>query len=273
MTKFKKIFIILFISLITITVTACAIIKNNEQPDQIINKFIEANKNIKSLSFTSDSNVELNAGASNNNNNTNLKNKITSSIINDPVSFKTEANVEMDSNSVNISSYFKDNILYVKSSSSDKWIKTSDKSLINQISQSNTNTLSDSFSSFLKKIEKNAKITSNGSNYIISYSGTDDNFKEIFSEVIKNAFPEGESDTTFLNNINFKEANIEYIVNKSDFTPISSKIYLDISPKEGDTSQEVKLTQTFTFSDINKISEIKIPDDILNNTQEVSSLE
>lgn len=272
MTKFKKILLVIFISLITITTTACSTIKTNEQSESIIDKFIESNKNIKSLSFTSDSSVELNAGTSNNNN-TSLKNKITSSIINNPVSFKTEAKVEMDSNSVSISSYFKDNTLYVKSAGNDDWIKTSNQSLINQISQSNSNTLSDSFSSFLKKIEKNVKVEASGSNYVISYSGTDDNFKEIFSEVIKSAFPEGESNSSALNNINFKEANIEYIIKKSDFTPISSKIYLAISPKEGDTSQEVRLTQTFTFSDINKVSEIKIPDEVLNNAKEVSSLE
>lgn len=149
----------------------------------------------------------------------------------------------------------KDNISYlnVPSMTSGTWVKTSDSEI--KTNFTDLKGMSELFevAELFKENSNKISVEEVNGKYKISYKEIDDPARVI---LIKN-FDTNAQELSFFEEYEMKlDGNITFIVNKETLQPES----LEITTASKDNTKEFSLKSNSTFSDINKISEITLPE-------------
>ena len=111
---------------------------------------------------------------------------------------------------------------------------------------------------FYKKNAKDFKMTEENGNYVLTYSGNGDQFKDLMNSLIE--FSDGQLNAKAFNDIEFKNnVNIKLVVSK-DFNPVSNEVTMEIAKKNSSTPTSLKLVQSVTYSKINQVNSIDLPE-------------
>ena len=148
----------------------------------------------------------------------------------------------------------KSDILYQKDDDKPWRLRNGDKNLDSKADRIKSLIANPLFLEFLKSISDNLKIEEQGNNYILSYSGNDNNIIKALNGFDKNLY------IFNVKEINLKNVNLKIILRKSSYEPIE----ISFTSESFNTSSAEKITRVEakrTFSDINN-TKVEIPEAI-----------
>ncbi|MGX7112186.1 DUF6612 family protein [Gemella cuniculi] len=257
MIKFmKKSILIITTLLLTIALSACG--NKSITAEEALTKSTEASKNMKSTEFTSNSVTEMISGEQTRK----IETKLSGSLIIEPLAMHTTTELKNQNQTQNVEMYLKDGAAYIKATGQNQWIKNTSATITAQFENMKKLASSDEILNFYKKVAKDFKITEENGNYVLTYSGSGEQFKDLISAVLKSS-GSGAQANSILNNVEFKNVSIKYVVKKNDFTPISNETTMELTAKNS-SNNTMKMTQNITYSNVNKVSEITLPDEAKN---------
>ena len=262
MTKSLKKYLLLIATVIlSVTLAACGM---GTSAEQIVNKSVESSKNIKSTDFEATSQSEILVGEQNQT----IENTVSGSLIMDPLAMKATTDVKAQGQSQTLELYIKDGTAYAKSTGQNEWVKSSNNNITAQFENLKKIANSDQILEFYKKIAKDFKKTEENGNYVLTYTGSGDQFKDLMVAVA-NASSGSEVTASAFNNVDFKNVSIKLVVTK-DFVPVNNEVTMELATKDTSNPTTMKIKQIIKYSNVNNVKEIKLPDEV-KNAKEVAT--
>ena len=262
MTKsLKKYLLIIATVILSVTLAACS---TGASTEQIINKSIEASKNLKSTDFVATNSSEILVGEQTQT----VENTVSGSLIIDPFSMKATTEVKAQDQTQTLELYIKDGTAYAKSTGQDEWVKSANNNITAQFENLKKIANSEQILDFYKKISKDFKKTEENGNYVLTFTGSGDQFKELMVAVA-NASSGNEVNAEAFNNVEFKNVSIKLVVTK-DFAPVTNEVTMELATKNTPTPTTMKIKQNIKYSNVNSVKEISLPDQV-KNAKEVAT--
>ena len=262
MTKSLKKYLLLIATVIlSVTLAACGM---GTSAEQIVNKSVESSKNIKSTDFEATNQSEILVGEQNQT----IENTVSGSLIMDPLAMKATTDVKAQGQSQTLELYIKDGTAYAKSTGQNEWVKSSNNNITAQFENLKKIANSDQILEFYKKIAKDFKKTEENGNYVLTYTGNGDQFKDLMVAVA-NASSGSEVTASAFNNVDFKNVSIKLVVTK-DFTPVNNEVTMELATKDTSNPTTMKNKQIIKYSNVNNVKEINLPDEV-KNAKEVAT--
>ena len=262
MTKSLKKYLLLVATIIlSVTLAACGMGASSEQ---IVNKSVESSKNIKSTNFEATNSSEILIGDQTQT----IENTVSGSLIMEPLAMKANTDVKAQGQSQTLELYTKDGTAYAKSTGQNEWVKSSNNNITAQFENLKKIANSDQILEFYKKIAKDFKKTEENGNYVLTYTGNGDQFKELMV-AIANASSGSEVTASAFNNVDFKNVSIKLVVTK-DFIPVNNEVTMELATKDTSNPTTMKIKQIIKYSNVNNVKEINLPDEV-KNAKEVAT--
>ena len=262
MTKSLKKYLLLIATVIlSVTLAACGM---GTSAEQIVNKSVESSKNIKSTDFEATNQSEILVGEQNQT----IENTVSGSLIMDPLAMKATTDVKAQGQSQTLELYIKDGTAYAKSTGQNEWVKSSNNNITAQFENLKKIANSDKILEFYKKIAKDFKKTEENGNYVLTYTGNGEQFKDLMV-AIANASSGSEVTASAFNNVDFKNVSIKLVVTK-DFVPVNNEVTMELATKDTSNPTTMKIKQIIKYSNVNNVKEIKLPDEV-KNAKEVAT--
>ena len=212
--------------------------------EEVLQKNVEATNSIKSGRKVINAKVEVEGGQP-------IEYIVDSSLIKEPLAMKTILEAKEDN--IKITTFIKDGVMYTSYPEDNSWLKL-------DISEKDMNKfkiiLNDSIEIYkvLKDNLDKISIKEDGGNYIISITKNSD----FINEYIKNSMSNTMGPNTDLKANN---ATLEYIIDKETYFTKSLVLTFDAEVQ----GQKLKALTETTFSDINNVEEIIVPEEALNS--------
>lgn len=262
MTKSLKKYLLLVATIIlSVTLAACGMGASSEQ---IVNKSVESSKNIKSTNFEATNSSEILIGDQTQT----IENTVSGSLIMEPLAMKANTDVKAQGQSQTLELYIKDGTAYAKSTGQNEWVKSSNNNITAQFENLKKIANSDQILEFYKKIAKDFKKTEENGNYVLTYTGNGDQFKDLMV-AIANASSGSEVTASAFNNVDFKNVSIKLVVTK-DFVPVNNEVTMELATKDTSNPTTMKIKQIIKYSNVNNVKEINLPDEV-KNAKEVAT--
>ena len=212
--------------------------------EEVLQKNVEATNSIKSGRKVINAKVEVEGGQP-------IEYIVDSSLIKEPLAMKTILEAKEDN--IKITTFIKDGVMYTSYPEDNSWLKL-------DISEKDMNKfkiiLNDSIEIYkvLKDNLDKISIKEDGGNYIISITKNSD----FINEYIKNSMSNTMGPNTDLKANN---ATLEYIIDKETYFTKSLVLTFDAEVQ----GQKLKAKTETTFSNINSVEEITVPEEALNS--------
>ena len=262
MTKsLKKYLLIIATVILSVTLAACS---TGASAEQIVNKSIESSKNIKSTDFAATNSSEILVGEQTQT----VENTVSGSLIMEPLTMKATTDVKAQGQSQTLELYIKDGTAYAKSTGQNEWVKSSNNAITAQFENLKKIANSDQILEFYKKISKDFKKTEENGNYVLTYTGNGDQFKELMV-AIANASSGNEVTASAFAGVDFKNVSIKLVVTK-DYVPVNNEVTMELATKNTPTPTTMKIKQIIKYSNVNNVKEISLPYEV-KNAKEVAA--
>ena len=251
MKSIKKYLLLIAAVLLTVTLSACG---TKITAEEAINKTNEASKNLKNTEFVSSNISEIIVGDQTQK----IENKVSGSLILEPFTMHATTEIKAQDKTQTLEMYIKDNAAYAKATGQDTWVKSSNNNITAQFENLKKLANSEQVMEFYKKIAKDFKIAEEKGNYVLTYSGNGDQFKELMVAIANSSGGQAVNANAF-NNVDFKNVTIKLVVSK-DFIPISNETIMEIATKNAAKPTTMKITQNTSYSNVNKVTSIDLPE-------------
>ena len=212
--------------------------------EEVLQKNVEATNNIKSGNKLVTAKVEIEGGQT-------IEYTFDISLIKDPFALKTILGAKGED--AKITTFIKDGMMYVTSTEDDTWEQ---QAIPEETIEGYKNILNDSIEIYevLKDNLDKISIKEDGGNYIISAAKNSD----FLNEYLKSSLSDTIGQNTDLKPNN---ATLEYIIDKETYFTKSLVLTFDAEVQ----GQKLKAKTETTFSNINSVGEITVPDEALNS--------
>lgn len=246
----KKLLFVLLTVFSVIFIGACGKSKINKE--EVIGKFIEVSKNIKSADMVIDMKMTQEGSKDA------LNMSIDSSIILEPVEMRLEMSVP--NQSAKVLAYIKENKMYLLDPISNQWVKQSFSAETGEQFKgyiTNSNYIYDVMKDNIDKIDVDEK----DGDYIISISKKSEFLKDAMKKQLSSMNTTGSQigDQVEIDNI-----AVQYVVDKNTYMPKTSVMSFDMSMN----GQKISMAMDSKFSNINEVKEIALPEEA-KNAQEI----
>ena len=114
---------------------------------------------------------------------------------------------------------------------------------------------------FYKKVAKDFKLVKENDTYVLTYSGSGDQFSDFATSLVE--VSARQLNPYSVKDVEFKSVNIKYVISK-DFTPISNEVTMEVVSKIIPKAKTLKITQKITYSNVNKVNSIDLPEEVKN---------
>ena len=230
-------------------VGACGKSKINKE--EVINKFVEVSKDMKSANMLMD--IKMSQKGSKES----INMSIDSAIILEPLEMKLEMTVPNQPTKIDL--YIKDGYMYVLDPLSNQWMKQKVTGLVNeQFKGYMTNSLYiyDVIQDNIDKIDVDEK----DGNYIISISKNSEFLKDAMKKQLSNMNTPG---SQLGEQIEIDNIAIQYIVDKNTYLVKNSIMSFDVAMN----GEKITINLDTKFSNINEVKEISIPEETKNSEE------
>ena len=217
---------------------------SNINKEEVLKKNVEASNNIKSINKLATAKIELKSGES-------VEYMADISLIKDP--FATKIVMDTGPENGKLTTFIKDGMMYVTSTEDDTWEQ---QAIPEETIEGYKNILNDSIEIYevLKDNLDKISIKEDGGNYIISAAKNSD----FLNEYLKSSLSDTIGQNTDLKPNN---ATLEYIIDKETYFTKSLVLTFDAEVQ----GQKLKAKTETTFSNINSVGEITVPEEALNS--------
>lgn len=232
--------------------------ENTISAEELSNKILEASKAVKSTKVKVQSKVKsdiFGKGAT-------CNSEIESTISLEPLVVKLEGKTTIvGQKSSGYNMYFNEEDMYFQSSFDKKWYKIKDGNFKNVFGkQKDVGNLA-TIPELIKAVEKNISIVEEGSNYVVTYFGKDETAKQVLEKASLSIQP---TLAKSFENMTLENYEVKYIIDKTTFYPVDCEIKIKATVKQEQGSVSFDSETKLTYSDINKVEPIKIPDEVKN---------
>ena len=212
---------------------------------EIIDKYAEVTKNIKSTKFDLKINMDVKSGDES----MKLSLAMDGAVSTDPIDMLMNYKETADDESREASLYVKDeNTFYAKNGSSGKWQKQSTTdSMKKQLESMKQIAATDKSVDFYKNNASDFKVEEQGDTYVLTYTGNDSKFIDL----IKQNSGTAENAKGF-DDVEFTKISVKFSVKKSSFEPVDLYITADFHQKDK-SSNTASMEMTNTYSEINTV--------------------
>ncbi|MDT0121468.1 hypothetical protein Q9R46_02360 [Paenibacillus sp. RRE4] len=232
--------------------------------DELLAKTGEATKALKS--FTTEANIDqkIKLDAGENSQDQQVKTSLKMDIIKDPMMIYQEMELDMSGQKQNVKQYITSDKIY--SQVGDQWVAIPEdqtKALIEQLKASmNPEKELDQF----KKVKEDVKITEEGDNYVLNADVSGDNVKELAKSVMEQNGSDAQMQA-MLDQMNIKSMKMKYLINKE--TSLMEKIDVEMVMEMEQNNQKMTMDMKMdtSFSNHDKVAEIKIPQEALDSAK------
>lgn len=255
MKKIKKILIALAICSVSFIAVGCS--SNSKMSnEEIVKKIDESSKSVKSSKSKVESKLSVNLSG---------KSIVTTVTMDaeateDPFVVKVDGKVETGGKSRDINMYMLGEKIYIKNIYK-KWVPAKDANLRKAFEDRKNTANFNNMIELLKSVEKNFKVEEKGSNYEITYSGTDASAKEALKKAIISTQQNSEK---ILKNMEIEKLEVKYLIDKKTFYPMDCEIKSTIKISQGAKTISFDMDIKANYFDINQVKEIEIPDEVKN---------
>lgn len=247
----KKLLFIVLTVLSMIFIGACGK-KSDTEKKEIIEKFIEVSKNIKSADMVI--NMKMEQKGDKDSKTATIEMSMDASIIEEPLAIKLELGIPFQNTKLKM--YIKDGYIYILNPANNQWAKQLINDEINKQFKgllSNSYELYDVMKDNIDKID----IEEKDGNYIISISKDSEFLKEAILKQLSNMNTAGNQ---IGDNVNIDNITVTYIVDKNTYSMISSNNTFDMNLIN---NVKVAVTIDAKYSNLNNVKEIAIPEEAL----------
>lgn len=232
--------------------------------DELLAKTGEATKALKS--FTTEANIDqkIKLDAGEQSQDQQVKTSLKMDIIKDPMMIYQEMELDMSGQKQNVKQYITSDKIY--SQVGDQWVAIPEdqtKALIEQLKASmNPEKELDQF----KKVKEDVKITEEGDNYVLNADVSGDNVKELAKSVMEQNGSDAQM-KAMLDQMNIKSMKMKYLINKE--TSLMEKIDVEMMMEMEQNNQKMTMDMKMdtSFSNHDKVAEIKIPQEALDSAK------
>ena len=242
----KKLLFLVLTVFSVMFVGACGKSKINKE--EVINKFVEVSKDMKSANML----MEIKMSQKGSKENINMS--IDSAIILEPLEMKLEMAVPNQPTKIDL--YIKDGYMYALDPLSNQWMKQKVTGLVNeQFKGYMTNSLYiyDVMQDNIDKMDIDEK----DGNYIISISKNSEFLKDAMKKQLSNMNTPG---SQLGEQIEIDNIAIQYIVDKNTYLVKNSIMSFDVAMN----GEKITINLDTKFSNINEVKEISIPEEAKN---------
>ena len=173
------------------------------------------------------------------------------SVIQNPLTMKMNMKVNVFGQDMTIESYVKDNILYIKDPTSTAWFKQDNSEMIAQLQEQGQAAYNKEYFKLLQDNIKDVTIEEKDGNYVIDIKDASAAFQKVIQDQLKNL-----DGANAVANAEIKNMHLTYVIDKKTNYPLSMILEADIA--SDNTPAHMKIEAT--YSNINQVKEIKIPD-------------
>ena len=242
----KKLLFLVLTVFSVMFVGACGKSKINKE--EVINKFVEVSKDMKSANMLMD--IKMSQKGSKES----INMSIDSAIILEPLEMKLEMAVPNQPTKIDL--YIKDGYMYALDPLSNQWMKQKVTGLVNeQFKGYMTNSLYiyDVMQDNIDKMDIDEK----DGNYIISISKNSEFLKDAMKKQLSNMNTPG---SQLGEQIEIDNIAIQYIVDKNTYLVKNSIMSFDVAMN----GEKITINLDTKFSNINEVKEISIPEEAKN---------
>lgn len=245
----KKLLFLVLTVFSVMFVGACGKSKINKE--EVINKFVEVSKDMKSANMLMD--IKMSQKGSKES----INMSIDSAIILEPLEMKLEMTVPNQPTKIDL--YVKDGYMYVLDPLSNQWMKQKVTDLVNeQFKGYMTNSLYiyDVMKDNIDKMDVDEK----DGDYIISISKNSEFLKDAMKKQLSNMNTPGNQ---LGEQIEIDNIAIQYIVDKNTYLVKNSIMSFDVAMN----GEKITINLDTKFSNINEVKEISIPEETKNSEE------
>ena len=244
----KKLLFVVLTVFSVIFIGACG--KSKVDKKEVIEKFIAASESTKS----GDMLVNMKMTQNQNGNKSDMEMTMNVSLILEPIAMKME--MEMPAQNLKMTSFIKDNTMYIQNPVDNQWFK---QSLTDEIASqfkgymTNSAVIYDAMRNNIDKIDIDEK----GGNYIISISKDSEFLKDAMKQQLASTNTAG---AQIGDDVKIENIAVKYIVDKNTYLESSSTVSFDFEMQGMKMSMEMDAK----MSNINNVTDIVIPEEVLN---------
>lgn len=255
MKKLQRILMALALCSLSIGAVGCS--SNSKMSNEdIVKKIDESSKSVKSSKSKVESKLSVNLSG---------KSIVTTVTMDaeateDPFVVKVDGKVETGGKSRDINMYMLGEKIYIKNIY-NQWVPAKDANLRKAFEDRKNTANFNNMIELLKSVEKNFKVEEKGSNYEITYSGTDASAKEALKKAIISTQQNSEK---ILKNMEIEKLEIKYLIDKKTFYPTDCEIKSTVKVSQGTKEISFDMDIKASYFDINQVKEIAIPDEVKN---------
>lgn len=242
----KKLLFVVLTVFSVIFIGACG--KSKVDKKEVIEKFIAASENMKS----GDMLINMKMVQNLNGNKTNMDMTIDASIIQEPLAMRME--IAMPSQNVKMTSFIKDNIMYIQNPVDNQWFTQPITDEIAKQFKGYMNNSNEVFNAMKDNLDK-IDIDEKDGNYIITISKNSDFLQEAMKKQLANT-----NTAQVGNDVKIENIAVKYVIDKNTYLASSSLISFDFEMQGMKISMEMD-TKT---SNINNVSDIVVPEEAKN---------
>ena len=242
----KKLLFVVLTVFSVIFIGACG--KSKVDKKEVIEKFIAASENMKSEDMLINMKMVQNL----NGNKTNMDMTIDASIIQEPLAMRME--IAMPSQNVKMTSFIKDNIMYIQNPVDNQWFTQPITDEIAKQFKGYMNNSNEVFNAMKENVDK-IDIDEKDGNYIITISKNSDFLQEAMKKQLANT-----NTAQVGNDVKIENIAVKYVIDKNTYLASSSLISFDFEMQGMKISMEMD-TKT---SNINNVSDIVVPEEAKN---------
>ena len=242
----KKLLFVVLTVFSVIFIGACG--KSKIDKKEVIEKFIAASESMKS----GDMLINMKMVQNLNGNKTNMDMTIDASIIQEPLAMRME--IAMPSQNVKMTSFIKDNIMYIQNPVDNQWFTQPITDEIAKQFKGYMNNSNEVFNAMKENVDK-IDIDEKDGNYIITISKNSDFLQEAMKKQLANT-----NTAQVGNDVKIENIAVKYVIDKNTYLASSSLISFDFEMQGMKISMEMD-TKT---SNINNVSDIVVPEEAKN---------
>ncbi|WP_078431840.1 DUF6612 family protein [Metabacillus halosaccharovorans] len=240
--------------------------------EQVMTQSTEASEKVKSFAVKMDMTQEMSIGEQKDA--MDMVSTIDMIVVTDPMTLYQKMDMDMNEagtkTAYTTETYFSPEGIFVFDSSSNQWSKfpkeTSDQLMQMSDQQSNP-------SEELKKLEKfvdDFTFEQDADNYILTLNATGDKFTDFIKETVQGTLPQDlYADGEVFNNMKINKVKYEIIINKETMYPTTLNTVMDMELSADGETIKIKQNMEGDYSEYNKIDEVKIPQEVIDNAVEM----
>lgn len=186
---------------------------------------------------------------------------LESTMTKEPFAVKFDSTSTTDGESYKASIYFTQNDVYLTDSELKEWVKINEDELKAIYKKQENSVNFKNIVELLEVLKDKIKVEQEGSNFVVTYTGNDDEINNPLKNTILSTEPAA---GRMLGSSKADNLEIKVLIDKNTFIPVDYDIKTKMTVSEGTKVLTFDMSLNFKYSEINEVKEIVIPDDVKN---------